>query len=344
MKNIFEWKCTSHAKAAYLGLTISLLWAFQHPLQGPLYKIIGKDVDGVLECILYAELLCIPFDLLLLGFRNVRVGAKNLFAQKGVFKDILIASAITFIGIFFYAVGQQHVDGTQISILLNASPLYVFCYTYFDERKQHPEGALKKALSSGDLYIHLILVIVVACLTIAGAGVGWITTNFFYTLLIFLVPAAYYGSGHYLRRNLGKDPDTHLAALSLVGLFNVTVISSFIFIYLHLRHHVFSLSQVDTNIALIFAVGGIMASSFAAFGYHLLLRQPGETIRFATITFHSVPFFSLVIAFAAAPFVNFPLEPNKYFAFSAVIVAAALILKARLSYNNRQTEPEKNNQ
>lgn len=323
MMDLFDWRATGQRNAIALGLILSACWAAQHPLQGPLYKALGQDTDGFLEVLMYAEIVVAPLYLLLFLSPSVRMGTREI-GRNRLARHLLVPPLIGICGLSLYALGQTQVDGTQVSIILSASPAAMLLFIYLNHNYRMRD-ALRDAISSRVVYVHVFLVAVVAVLTWIGSGQGSKPFNWLHAAMILLVPGFYFGASSYTRRRFGSSYHMHLAAVAITSIGGATVFAVALLCYLLGKGHQLRFFDIRTDIIAMFVIGGIVASFLGLIVYHLNLRQPEVIQKEISVTTHITPFFAVIIAFLASRLViDLQIAPNYYQLFSAIFVFLGL--------------------
>ncbi len=315
--------------AIVAGLLTSFFWAFQHPLQHPLYSTIGTNFNGILECILLAEIMAIPVFLLPLFInRKVRLAIPRVFKVKHWKSKILFAAIISSTGLLLYANGQSKINGTQISILITISPAFVLIYSYFIENEGKPSlSAMKQALVSNDFKIHILLAIIVSTSTIIGSGNYSFSNDILSSIGILLVPAFYFGNTFYISVAFKGKIHFRLAAICLSSVVSSVLASVLCVVLIVARGHNISFYQEDKEIIILFLIGGIFADFCGALVHHYTLTKKQKVRDFSALFYHTTPFFALVIALLSSLFIHTELvSVNNYHFVSIVIIVIILFL------------------
>lgn len=318
--------------AAILGLTQALLWAAQHPLESPFYRIAGSTTAGLAEGVMYAKLMGMLFSTSLLFFPGCFRSIKELLKDRIALSYLRRALLLGFCSLAAYAYAQSKLDGVMISILISASPLsYAVALDHLKNPKSSKAERMKKYLRSIYIRIHAFLSFCVASFFfLRSDGVEF---HLFASILAFVVPGLFFFGYNALAnaakaREFSRENESSrlVAAAFLLSVSSAIVLCPLILIGLLQAGHSISPSRIPSEIWLWFTLSAFIAGFVGHLFYFLTNSYFKEhDLSSASLFHHFTPIFSVLIAYVA-------FGSGTEFNLDYVYLAAVLCIVLFLSY------------
>lgn len=290
--------------AAALGLTQALLWAAQHPLESPFYRVAGSTTAGLAEGIMYAKLMGVLFSISLLFFPGCLRSVRDLLGDRFALFHLTRALILGFCSLAAYAYVQSKLDGVVISILISASPLSYAVALDHMKNPNSPFGErVQKYIESRHIRIHVVLSFCVACFFFFRADE--IQFHTLASVLALFIPGLYFFGYNALfnaatvRDHSKTGVNSRLvAAAFLLSVYSTFVLCPLIFLFLFQSGHPIDPSRIPNDIWFWFALSAFIAG-FLGHLFHFLTNSFLEEydLSSASLFHHFTPVCSVFIAF-----------------------------------------------
>lgn len=299
-----------YSKAIILGLVTSFLWAFQHPLQNPLYQSVSGEMESRLAIVLFAELLAVIFFSFLLWKKEIRHSIPLVFRAEKFKKTFAISVTASFASLLIYANSQSNLGGATIAVTIALSPFAaLFANIYVNK------GRLGQTLSEGvkskEFYAHvaiLLSVTLVALLILQTTDssqtsnmsriLQWLQDKGIAVVATLLVPFLYFLSAGAVAENYSKlGGNVHLAAIFVSAMLGAIFAGLCLWAFFWFKGTMLLalVSRFEMQQVILFSVGSATAGVLATLTLHFSFRLPENEGKLTSIMFHTVPIFSVFI-------------------------------------------------
>jgi len=336
------------ASAVFLGLLTSFFWAFQHPLQNPVYSTAADLQYGRIAIVIIAEILACFFVSITLISRRVRIGVKAALGSENATAVYSRSVPVSVLGLLFYAFGLSNLDGPSVSISISLSPLAALFFAYI-VNEDSVSSSLRNGLRSKEFRAHMLAIVAVIVVVatnglIGSAGISQATAHFWesvassglFVLLSMMVPFCYFYSGSTVAKEYKKQGGfVHFGAVVvaffLAAVLSIVALGSFIALS---GKGVPSLtSDLPPLHVAYFVSGAFLAAFLGTLVLHLSYRLPSEVQGIPSVTYHSVPVFTFAISFSASALDNrgdFPWSATSLISSIAVAGVAVFVYRYEL--------------